>query len=90
MWRMVVREESTEEWGPRLLEALSGLSGFNPGHVQPATVLGSIVNLQPLGDAPRFRRLKRLVQRGRVMGVQSLPRRRLGLSITSTIRSLPA
>ena len=33
-------------------------------------MLGSVVNLQPFGDAPRFRRLERLVQRGRVVGVQ--------------------
>ena len=28
------------------------------------------MNLQAFGDAPRFRRLKRFVQRGRMMGVQ--------------------
>ena len=36
--------------------------------------LRSVVDLQPFGDAPRFGRFKFLVQRGWVVGVQSLPR----------------
>ena len=36
-------------------------------------MFGSVVNLQPFGDAPRFGRFKFLVQRGRVVGVQVVP-----------------
>ena len=35
-----------------------------------AMPVGGVVDFQPLGDAPRFGWLKRLVQRGRMMGVQ--------------------
>ena len=38
--------------------------------IQPTALLGRVVNLQPLGDAPRFGWPKRLVQRGRMLGVQ--------------------
>ena len=31
---------------------------FNLGHIQPTPMFGSVVNLQPFGDAPRFGRFK--------------------------------
>ena len=46
---------------------------FNLGHIQPTAMLGSVVNLQPFGDAPRFGWFKFLVQRGRVVGVLPVP-----------------
>ncbi len=53
------------------VQALSGHHrDFNLGHIQPTPMFGSVVNLQPFGDAPRFGRFKFLVQRGRVVGVQ--------------------
>src|SRR5215210_2203181 len=38
--------------------------------VQPRAVLGSVVELQLLHDAPRLSRLERLVERGRGVGIQ--------------------
>ena len=43
---------------------------FNLGHIQPTAMLGSVVDFQPLRDAPRLRRLEGLVQGRWVMGVQ--------------------
>ena len=39
-------------------------------HIESTAVLGSVVKLQPLGDAPRLRRRERLVQRRLAMGIQ--------------------
>ena len=43
------------------------------GHVQPTSMLGRVVNLQTFGDAPRFRRFERLVQRRQVLVVHTTP-----------------
>ena len=39
-------------------------------HIEPATMLGGVVKLQPPRDAPRLRRRKGLVQRRRAMGIE--------------------
>ena len=39
-------------------------------HVEPTAVYWSVVELQTLGDAPRFDRLERIVQRTELVGIE--------------------
>ena len=39
-------------------------------HVQPASVLRRVVDLEAVGEARRLRRLERVVERGKLVGVQ--------------------
>jgi hypothetical protein len=43
---------------------------FDLGDVQPAAVLGSVVDFQALGQAAGLSRRKRFVERGQVLGVE--------------------
>ena len=40
------------------------------GHVEPTAVYWSVVELQTLGDAPRFERLERIVERTELVGIE--------------------
>jgi hypothetical protein len=53
------------------IEALLGQHGkLDLGHVQPAAVLGGVVQLKPVGQSLGLGRLKRLIQRRRGVGVE--------------------
>ena len=40
------------------------------GHVEPTAVYWSVVELQTLGDVPRFERLERIVERTELVGIE--------------------
>jgi len=57
--------------GQPAVQALSGQHGqFDLGHVQPAAVLGRVVQLQLVGEPPGLGRWERRIQRGGGVGVE--------------------
>ena len=57
-------------WDTAIETLLLENTQFDFGHIQPTTVLGGVMKLQFPGDPARLCRRKRLVQRGRLMGVE--------------------
>src|SRR5215472_1801447 len=79
--------------GQPAVQALPGQRGkLNLGHVQPAAVLGGVVQFQPAGQSPGLGRLECLIQRRGRVGVEVVLHEhdRLGIGIVDVGQGLDA